>query len=72
MVSVKIRGKKEQIDLEEEFGKDKVKVVDILKKFGVTPDTCIVTLNGETVTEDEVVTDGDEVEIIVAISGGVF
>lgn len=71
MVEVKIRGKKEQIDLKEEFGKEKVKVADILRKYGVTPDTCVVTINGETVTEDELVKDGDKVDIIVAISGGV-
>lgn len=63
---VKFKGKEDWIESE-----SKVKIKDVIKRFEVTPDICVVCKNGEVVTEDENVNEGDFIEIIVAISGGI-
>ena len=45
-------------------------IADILKKEEIPIETVVVKLNGDTVTEDEKVKNGDELEIIKVIYGG--
>jgi len=45
-------------------------VADLLKQLQVNTEDCIVAVNGEIVTEDEPVKNGDKVKILSVISGG--
>ena len=47
-----------------------IKAGDLLKLLGLLPETAVVLKNGEPVTEDEVLEEGDDVRVISAISGG--
>ncbi|MGN1321500.1 MAG: MoaD/ThiS family protein [Methanosphaera sp.] len=49
---------------------ENTKIEDILKQEEIPIETVVVKLNGDTVTEDEVVKDNDELEIIKVIYGG--
>lgn len=49
---------------------ENLKVEDILKREDIPIETVVVKINGITVTEDEVVNDNDEVEVIKVIYGG--
>ena len=49
---------------------EKLKIEDILKKEEIPIESVVVKLNKETVTEDEIVKDGDEIEVIKVIYGG--
>ena len=49
---------------------ENTKIEDILKQEKIPIETVVVKLNGDTVTEDEVVKDNDELEIIKVIYGG--
>jgi len=41
-----------------------------LEKIGVNPDTVLPTRNGELLTDDELVREGDHIRLIAVISGG--
>ena len=41
-----------------------------LLKIGVQPEAVLATRQGEMITEDEVLRDGDEIKLISVISGG--
>lgn len=43
---------------------------DALKKINVLPETVLITRNGELITDDEILTDGEEIRLIAVISGG--
>ncbi|MDI6693801.1 MAG: MoaD/ThiS family protein [Anaerolineales bacterium] len=43
---------------------------DSLFKIDVLPETVLATRQGEMITEDEVLQDGDEIKLIAVISGG--
>lgn len=45
-------------------------LVDALKKIMVLPETIIATRNGEVITEDEILRDGDVIRLISVVSGG--
>lgn len=45
-------------------------LVDALKKVNISPETIIATRNGEVITEDEILQDGDVVKLVAVISGG--
>jgi sulfur carrier protein len=45
-------------------------LVDALKKVNILPETVIATRNGEVITEDEILKDGDVVKLVAVISGG--
>ena len=57
-------------DVKEVECDDNLKVEDILKLEDIAGETVVVKVNGDTVTEDEVVCDGDELEVIKVIYGG--
>ena len=49
---------------------ENLKIEDILKKEEIPIEAVVVKINKETVTEDEIVKDGDEIEVIKVIYGG--
>lgn len=47
-----------------------IRVRELLKLLDLLPESTVVLKNGEPVTEDENLTDEDEVRVVSAISGG--
>jgi thiamine biosynthesis protein ThiS len=45
-------------------------VRDALQKMNIEPDTVLITRNGELITDDEILLEGDEIKLIAVISGG--
>jgi thiamine biosynthesis protein ThiS len=45
-------------------------LLDALKKCSIIPESVIATRNGELITEDEILKDGDVVKLVAVISGG--
>lgn len=43
-----------------------------LQKIDVQPESVLATRQGEMITEDEIVREGDEIKLIAVISGGVL
>jgi len=41
-----------------------------LKKSNIVPEAVIATRNGEMITEDEILKDGDVIKLVAVISGG--
>jgi sulfur carrier protein ThiS len=41
-----------------------------LLKLGILPETVLATRNGEMITEDEILRDGETIDLIEVISGG--
>jgi len=46
------------------------RVGELLEELGINPETVVVVRNGEVVTEDEKISDNDEMKIISVVSGG--
>lgn len=44
--------------------------IDLLKKLEIAQEEVLIIRNGKLVTEDEHVTDDDEIELLSVISGG--
>jgi len=55
---------------EYEFPEKRLKAKELLKKLGLSPIFSLVVKNGEVISEDDYVEEGDEVRVINAISGG--
>ncbi|MDO5822592.1 MoaD/ThiS family protein [Methanosphaera sp.] len=66
-MTIKLINKKDIKDIEIS---ENTTIADILKKEEIPIETVVVKLNGDTVTEDEKVKNGDEIEIIKVIYGG--
>ena len=66
-MTIKLITKKDIKDIEIS---ENTTIADILKKEEIPIETVVVKLNGDTVTEDEKVKNGDELEIIKVIYGG--
>lgn len=45
-------------------------LLDALKKSNIVPESVIATRNGELMTEDEILRNGDVIKLIAVISGG--
>lgn len=45
-------------------------LVDALKKADILPEAVIAIRDGEVITEDEILHDGDVVKLVAVISGG--
>lgn len=45
-------------------------LLDALKKCDILPESIIATRNGELMTEDEIINDGEVIKLIAVISGG--
>ncbi len=66
-ITVKIAGEGEKRELELD---DKSAIIDVLKDTGKNPETVVVRKNGKIVPEEEILSDGDEIEVIQIVSGG--
>ena len=64
--TVRMKGKVEEKTSE----KDGLKVQDVLDEMELSSETIVSKINGEIVSEESVIEDGDEVEIIQIIYGG--
>ncbi len=53
------------------FEEKKIKAKDLLKKLGLSPTYALVVKNGEVISEEDYVEEGDEVRVVSAISGGI-
>ena len=47
-----------------------ISIEDLLKSEEIPIETVVIKQNGETVTEDEIIKDNDEIEVIKVIYGG--
>ncbi len=47
-----------------------ITVKQALKQVGILPETVLPTRNGELITEDERLKEGDEIRLVAVISGG--
>lgn len=45
-------------------------LLDALKKSNIVPESVIATRDGEMITEDEILKDGEVIKLIAVISGG--
>lgn len=45
-------------------------LLDALKKSNIAPESVIATRDGEMITEDEILKDGEVIKLIAVISGG--
>ncbi len=63
-IKVIYRGK--EIELPEK----EIKAVELLRKLDLSPLSSLVVKNGEVVSEEDILKEGDEVRVINAISGG--
>jgi sulfur carrier protein ThiS len=45
-------------------------LLDALKKNNIVPESVIATRDGELITDDEILKDGDVIKLIAVISGG--
>jgi sulfur carrier protein ThiS len=45
-------------------------LLDALKKSNIVPESVIATRDGEMITDDEILKNGDEIKLIAVISGG--
>ncbi|NWF64838.1 MAG: MoaD/ThiS family protein [Chloroflexi bacterium] len=45
-------------------------LLDALKKCNIVPESVIATRNGEVITDDEILRDGEVIKLIAVISGG--
>ena len=43
---------------------------DCLMKINVNPETVLATRNGELITDDEILKEGDVIKLVAVISGG--
>jgi len=63
-IKVLYRGK------EYEFPEKKLKAKELIRKLGLSPLSSLVIKNGEVISEEDYVEEGDEVRVVNAISGG--
>lgn len=66
-MSIKLINKK---DVKEIEFNENLKISDILNSEDIPIETVVIKRNGETVTEEEIVKDNDEIEVIKVIYGG--
>jgi len=51
--------------------KPKIALRDAILKIGLQPDSVLAIRNGELITDDEILLDGNEIKLIAVISGGI-
>jgi sulfur carrier protein len=64
-VKIKLRNPSREVEL---VGRKRVK--DVLKELGILPGTVLVIRGSDLLTADEVVGEGDELEVRPVMSGG--
>jgi thiamine biosynthesis protein ThiS len=45
-------------------------LLSALEKLSISPETVLATRDGELITEDEILQDGDHIRLVAVISGG--
>ncbi len=65
---IKVRVLPENRELEVQ--KLRIRIRDLLKELGLSREEVVVLRNGRVVLEDEIVQDGDNIEVLRAVSGG--
>jgi thiamine biosynthesis protein ThiS len=55
---------------EREISKNDCRVCDLLEELGVNREAVVTVVNGEITVEEVGLSDGDEIKIISAVSGG--
>lgn len=63
-ISIKIGNKKSVLKVK------KSSIAELLEKRGINRETVLVIKNKKICTEEEILKDGDEIEILKAVSGG--
>ncbi len=53
-----------------EIQKLRIRIRDLLKELGLSREEAVVLKNGRVVLEDEIAQDGDNIEVLRAVSGG--
>ncbi len=53
-----------------EIPEKKLKAKELLKRLGLSPLSSLVVKNGEVISEEDYVEEGDNIRVINAISGG--
>ena len=48
----------------------KIRVIDLLNELNISPEAVIVIKNDEVITEDEFLSNEDEIKLLSVISGG--
>ena len=66
MIRVRIVARRTEIELNE----DRIIAGELLKKLGISIEEAVIVRNGEIITEDDEIKDGDTVEIFPVASGG--
>jgi len=64
-ITVEIDGKRKEIEV-----RGKIRVDKLLEKLGIYPETAVVVRGGNLLCDDELLSDGDEVKVVVATSKG--
>ncbi|HID80165.1 MAG TPA: thiamine biosynthesis protein ThiS [Ignisphaera sp.] len=65
---IKVRIVPENKEVEVRGGNRRVR--ELLKELGLSLEEAVVVKNGRVVLDDEVVKDGESVEVLLAVSGG--
>ena len=58
------------IDETRQFDNSDLKIIDVLNELGVSSQTIVVKQNGELTTEESIIGDGDEIQLVQIIYGG--
>ena len=66
MIKVKIVSRMKEF----EFKEKKITAENLIRRLGFSPEEVVVVRNGEVITEDDEIYDGDHIEIIPVASGG--
>ena len=53
-----------------EINDNNLPVKNVLQKLEIHPESYLIVKNGELITEEEILYDGDQIKLIAAISGG--
>ncbi len=59
-----------EVDLSKELGRDRVLVKDFLKLLGLTPLTAVAVRDGKLLVDEDVIMDGDSIEVYTVTSLG--
>jgi sulfur carrier protein ThiS len=62
-VEIKLRDKVYHIPAGQTLGK-------VMKSLGFSPESYLAVRNGEMITEDEILKEGDQIQLVAVISGG--
>jgi len=66
---MKIYIEKDNTFIEKHLDK-KIRVIDLLNELNISPEAVIVIKNDEVITEDEFLSNEDEIKLLSVISGG--